>query len=321
MGSDIDLSLKNIWRSWFAFKKGKRHTGEFYEFEFQLENNLLALHSELNGGVYRHGGYRRFTVFEHKKREISVAGMRDRVVHCLIYDYLVNVFDKTFIYDAWSCRKGKGLMACIERTQGFLGKNPHSFVWRADIRKFFASIDQETLLRVLSRRVQEQKARWLIGEIVRSFSQRERAFRGMPIGNLTSQIFANIYLNELDRFVKHELKVKYYLRYGDDCILIHPDLEKLKQLRARAIRFIQVELGLKVNPKNDKILKAGHGLKFLGVEIWPTGRKLNMRNINKIQRKLCHRNISSYFGLMIKHSNRKAINEFCWLVRGHLSKN
>jgi len=136
----------------------------------------------------------------------------------------------------------------------------------------------------------------------------------MPIGNLTSQIFANIYLNELDRFVKHKLKVKCYLRYGDDFILIHQDLEKLKICREQTILFLTEKLKLNLNPKNDKILKPSHGLKFLGVVIWPNSRKLNKWSIRRVQSRLARRNVSSYYGLVNKHQNQKNINEFIWRV-------
>lgn len=116
----IDLSLKNIWHSWFAFRKGKRATAELHAFQYYLEKNLYELFQDLNRGRYRHGGYRKFIVCDNKRREISVAMIPDRVVHRLIYDYLEKIYDKTFIYDAWSCRKGKGLLGAIERINGFL---------------------------------------------------------------------------------------------------------------------------------------------------------------------------------------------------------
>jgi retron-type reverse transcriptase len=165
----INLSLENIWVSWFAFRKGKRATPELDEFQYELEKSLRELHDDLNRGVYRHGPYRIFTVCDNKKRVISVAPVRDRVVHRLIYDYLVSVFDETFLYDAWSCRKGKGLLGAIERAQEFMRKNPRAFVWRADIRKFFDSVDHGVLLGTVFRKVQNPKARWLIGEVVSSF--------------------------------------------------------------------------------------------------------------------------------------------------------
>ncbi|MCC7197405.1 reverse transcriptase [Candidatus Peregrinibacteria bacterium] len=122
MGSveSIDLSLENIWRSWFEFKKGKRFTFELHTFQYYLEKNLYKLFLDLNNGCYRHGSYKKFIVCDNKRREISVASVRDRVVHRLMYDYLEKIYDKTFIYDAWSCRKEKGLLGAIERTQEFL---------------------------------------------------------------------------------------------------------------------------------------------------------------------------------------------------------
>ena len=136
----------------------------------------------------------------------------------------------------------------------------------------------------------------------------------MPIGNLTSQIFANIYLNELDRFVKHELKVKYYLRYGDDFILVSQNREKLIELRERTIIFLNDSLRLKMNPKNDKIFRVIHGLRFLGVVIWPNGRRLNKRGICRVERHLSLKNVSSYYGLALKHGYKKMNNQLIWWI-------
>ena len=136
----------------------------------------------------------------------------------------------------------------------------------------------------------------------------------MPIGNLTSQIFANIYLNELDRFVKHKLKVKYYLRYGDDFILIHPDLKELTRLRSLVIQFINEELKLTFNAKNDKIVKTVHGLKFLGVVLSPDGRVINKRNYKGINRRLNLKNVGSYYGLVKKHTLSEYNHEFDWWI-------
>ena len=136
----------------------------------------------------------------------------------------------------------------------------------------------------------------------------------MPIGNLTSQIFANIYLNELDRFMKHKLKVKYYLRYGDDFILIQQDLEKLKNVRLSVVQFSEDELKLNLNPKNDKILKPVHGLKFLGVVISPEDRRLNKRNKKRIKNRISFKNVGSYYGLVNKHSLSEFRHEFKWWI-------
>lgn len=136
----------------------------------------------------------------------------------------------------------------------------------------------------------------------------------MPIGNLTSQIFANIYFNEFDRFVKHTLKPKAYLRYGDDFILIESDLQKLHALRLASVHFLEDKLKLRLNPKSDRILKAKWGLKYLGVVLWSSGRKLNKRNIRRSVEKLNNANVASYRGLVIKHGTYKLVRYFHWLI-------
>ena len=130
----------------------------------------------------------------------------------------------------------------------------------------------------------------------------------MPIGNLTSQIFANVYLNELDRFVKHSLKSQEYMRYGDDFILIAAKKEELEVFRGRVIAFLRDALGLELHGRNDKIIKARHGLRFLGVIIWPRGRKLNARSIGRIHTRMDEKNIASYRGLLLKHMPQKKKN-------------
>ena len=135
MGSvSIDLSLSNIWQSWYNFRRGKRKTKELEYFQYFLEENLRRLRDELNDGTYKHGKYKRFIVNDNKRREVAVASVKDRVVHRLLYEYLVKIYDGTFIFDAWSCRKEKGLVGAIERTQKFLSKFSFCFVWRSDIK-------------------------------------------------------------------------------------------------------------------------------------------------------------------------------------------
>ena len=192
IGSEsIDLGLGSVWRAWFDFRKGKRMSEEMHEFQYHLEAHLVQLHEDLNNGSYKHGPYRSFTVCDNKRREISVSSVRDRVVHRLLYDYLIPIWDKTFVYDAWSCRKGKGLLAAIERTQDFLKSYPNAYVGRADVKKFFDNVDQRVLFELLKRRVKDRKTLLLIREVLKSY-QSPRAGVGMPIGNLTSQIFSNI---------------------------------------------------------------------------------------------------------------------------------
>ncbi len=310
----IDLSLENIWKTWFEFRKGKRFTSEFHSFQYHLERELYKLYRDLNSGTYQHGIYRKLVVSDNKRREISVAGIRDRIVHRLVYNYLTPIYNHTFSYDAWSCRVGKGLLGAIERTQQFIDSYPDSYVWKGDVRKFFDSVDQPTLLGILSRKITDEETFNPISKIITGFSSDQVRRVGMPIGNLTSQIFANIYLNELDRYVQHILRPVAYLRYGDDFVLIHSNLQELQQMQASIKVFLQNRLKLVINRRNHLIIKSCKGLKFLGVQIWPSGRALNTRNISRIHSRLNPTNIAGYSGIISRHGSHKQRTHFKWEV-------
>lgn len=167
----IDLSLANVWRSWYLFRKGKKRNNEIEHFSYYLEKNLYSLYEELNNGCYIPGPYRHFIVSDNKKRSISVASLRDRVVHRLIYEYLISLYDHTFYFDVWSCRKNKGLIQGIIRTQKFLCSYPTSFVWRADITKFFDNVDQAILIDILKRKISDSKTLGIIEAILNSYPE------------------------------------------------------------------------------------------------------------------------------------------------------
>jgi hypothetical protein len=309
--SSIDLSLSNIWQSWFKFKRGKKLTQELQQFNYYLEGNLFALYDELDNGSYKHQGYRKFITIDSKRREILVASVKDRVVHRLIYEYLIEIYDRTFAFDVWSCRKEKGLTKAIERTQKILNRCKKDFVWRADVKKFFDNVDQQKLIDIISLKVSDEKAMSLFKKVICSYSIFSK--KGIPIGNLTSQIFANIYLNEFDRFIKIYIKPKAYLRYGDDFIIVLDNLTCLKDVRNQSIKFLSEILHLQMNKKNDIVVKAKRGLKFLGAEIFPEGMRLNKKNWYKINSRLSHRNVSSYRGLVKKY-DKKNLKYFNWKI-------
>jgi len=295
-----------------AFRRGKRPSKAVIEFESELLENILALANSLQAGTYHHGLYSHMIVNDNKRRDIAVASVRDRVIHRLLYDYLVPIWDKTFIYDAWSCRKNKGLHGAIERAQSFMRRYPNVWLWRGDITKLFESVDKKTLKRLLRRRINDPTALWLLDEIIDSYSSFEND-RGIPIGNLTSQILANIYLNEFDRFIKHQLRIRAYLRYGDDW-LCFADKEQMLRIRERAIGFLKRELGLSVNPKIDFIEPVYKGVSYLGVDLWPSGRRVEAKTRLKIRANLNLHNITGYKSLMSHHQSEKYIKRFEWLV-------
>lgn len=319
----IEISMKitvsDLWGCWKRFLPGKRRTPELELFAYLLEKNLFALERDLINGTYRHGNYRRFTVFENKRREIVVASIRDRIVHRLMYEYLVAIFDTTFIYDIWSCRRGKGLVGAIARAQSFMRQNRTGYVWRADIQKFFDHVDHSILLQHIERRVRGTRTRAILREIIGSYQisgvcERGDAPRkiGIPIGNLTSQIFANIYLNEFDRFVVHILKPRSYLRYGDDFVLFTSSKVEAISMREAASQFLKEQLHLSLHSKNDIIVKTRHGIHFLGVEIFPFGRKLKERMWRKIRSNFSNTNVSSYAELVRLHGDSKKLREINW---------
>ena len=164
----LDVSILNLWYAWRKFRKGKRRSAELEEFAYYLENNLFCVADELNEDSYRHGGYRVFYVMDNKKRRIAVASIRDRVVHRLLYEYLVPIYDPTFIADVWSCRKKKGLFGAIERTQKLLHQYPESFVWRSDVVKFFDNVDPEVLFELLRKRISDGRALRILREVIDS---------------------------------------------------------------------------------------------------------------------------------------------------------
>ncbi|MFA5644697.1 MAG: reverse transcriptase domain-containing protein [Patescibacteria group bacterium] len=303
----IDLSFKNIYKSWHDFRRGKRFSLEINNFENYLEENLFDLWRDLNHNNYSHGAYSRFIVNDTKKREIFVSGVRDRIVHRLIYNYLVDICDKTFIDDVWSNRTEKGLLKAIFKVQFFLRKFKNKYVWRSDIKKFFDSVNHTALLSAIGLKVGDNQALEIIKKIVDSYSVNQKT--GIPIGNLTSQIFSNIYFNEFDRFVKHHLKPLAYLRYGDDFIIIDNKL-RINNNRTRSIDFLKQNLFLSINPNNDIIIKARQGVKFLGVIITKDRVDLNNRNWQKSLENVNIQNLSSYRGLVKNFFNYEKLKYF-----------
>ena len=167
----IQFSLTNLWHAWYRFRRGKHSSHDIDAFAYNLEANLAELHNSLVNGTYQHGPYRRVSITDNKRRDLSVSTIRDRMVHRLLYDYLVSVFDRTFINDVWSCRDDKGLLGAIERTQDFSRSFPQSWVWRADITKFFDHVNQDVLKQCLRRRINDPQAFWLLDIVIDSYTQ------------------------------------------------------------------------------------------------------------------------------------------------------
>lgn len=301
----IDFGLENIWRCWVKYRAGKKNSMEILIFEEHLLKNLAKLSEDLITARFQHGVYRKFEVEDNKRRTISVASIRDRVAHRVVYEKLVELYDQTFDNDVWSCRKGKGLVAAIFRTQKLSKKYQDTFFWRADVKKFFESVSKDLLLAILKYKINDEQLLVIITEIVNSFSP------GISIGNLTSQIFGNIYLNEFDRFVRNELSPLGYMRYGDDFI-IFDDGDNIQLFRDMSINFLREKLKLEINSKNDFVAKTRIGLKYLGCKIYPDRIILSNRNRKRIFRKLNRQNVSSYYGLLKQFGDKEIRRRLAW---------
>ncbi len=278
------ITLSNLFQAWEEFKKGKKKRMDLQVFERNLEDNLFELYLSLKNKTYRHGGYEGFYVNDPKRRHIHKASVNDRIVHHLLYKYLYSVFDKTFIYDSYSCRLNKGThkgVKRLEKSARIVSKNytGDCFALKLDIKKFFANVDHRILFELLRKRIKDEDILWLLKEVIESFhaadshlvsqGQALEGCRGIPLGNLTSQIFANIYLNELDQFIKHKLKVKYYLRYADDFIILNSDKRQVYQYTSILVVFLRDNLRLDLHPQKIEIRKLTCGIDFLGYIVLP----------------------------------------------------
>lgn len=282
------------------------------EFEFNLEDNLFQLCHELKTKTYKHSDYTKFYIQDPKLRLINKATIKDRVLHHTVFRILYPIFDKSFIFDSYSCRLGKGTHKAVKRLETFcrkLGRNNKIklFALKCDIRKFFDSVDQDILLALIKNKIKDENAIWLIEKIIRSFSS------GLPLGNVTSQLFANIYLNELDQFIKHGLKEKYYLRYCDDFLVLGQNEESLTKLILPINEFLKANLNLTLHPNKIILRKYKQGIDFLGYVVRPHCRTLRTKTKKRILKKIKKEKISSqslqsYLGIL-KHCKGWKIRE------------
>jgi len=283
------ISLENLFISWKEFKRGKTKKPDVQKFEMFLEDNLFKLWQELRDKTYTHSKYTDFYIKDPKLRHIHKAEVRDRVLHHAIYRILYPIFDKSFIFDSYSCRNKKGTHKAVLRLESLARKGNQNFTkpcycLKCDIKKFFNSIDHRTLLGCLKMKVHAADALWLLEGIIESFGKNEG--KGLPLGNLTSQLFANIYLNELDQFVKHNLKAKYYIRYCDDFLILDSDQEFLAKLVGIIDEFLESRLKLSLNQNKIYISKLSQGVDFLGYIALPHYRVLRTKTKRRMFRKL-----------------------------------
>lgn len=305
------ISVNNLLEAWKEFLKGKRGRKDVQEFSLNLMDNIFALHSELLNHTYKHGGYQAFNICDPKPRIIHKACVRDRLLHHAIYRVLYSFFAKTFIADSYSCQIGKGThraLNCFCKFSCIVSKNNTRACWilKCDIRKFFASIDHGILKNILAKHIEDENVLWLLAQVIDSFSTKGKTNIGLPLGNLTSQLFVNIHMNEFDQSAKHRLKARHYIRYADDFVIFSQNRNWLELQIMLVGDFLLNKLKLELHPDKLDIKSLYSGVDFLGWVHFSDHRVLRTstkrRMMLRLERDKSPAVLNSYLGLL-KHGN------------------
>jgi len=292
-------SIDNLELAYQKARKGKTTKGYVIEFEKNLEINLADLRIELLSEIYKPSPLETFILRDPKTRVISKSDFRDRIIHHAIVNVLEPIFDKSFIFDSYANRKGKGTLKAIKRFDEFMRKvsknnSRECFVLKADIKHYFEEVNHDILLQIIKRKISDKRGLHLIKEILDNTnfeSQKGRVAseiykKGMPLGNLTSQFFANIYLNELDNFIKRILRVKFYVRYVDDFIILHKSKEQLEKWKKEIDCFLREKLRLELHPQKSRVIYLSRGVDFVGFRNFYHFKLLRKRNVRKMKNKI-----------------------------------
>lgn len=314
---DDIISLDNLLLAWQEFIVGKKSRKDVQEFERNLMANILSLHEDLVQRKYRHSLYKAFKISDPKPRDIHKASVRDRLLHHAVYRVLYPYFNSKFIYDSYSCRVNKGTHKALDRFRTFsrkVSKNNTKtcFVLKCDIRKFFANIDHQILKSILSKGIFDTDILKLLFTVIDSFQSKEGVPKGLPLGNLTSQLLVNIYMNEFDHFIKNKLKVKYYIRYADDFVILQNYKIEPQCILSQISEFLEKELKLELHPDKVFIKTMASGVDFLGWVHFPRHRVLRTstkrRMLKNLENNAKRATIASYLG-MLKHGNTRKLVE------------
>lgn len=267
--------MQNLLLAWEQFLLGKKNRADVVEFQNHLMDNVCDLHRSLFEKTYMHGAYHAFNISDPKPRSIHKATVRDRLLHHLIHSELYEYFDQKFIYDSYSCRMEKGTHRAMNRFRDFgriVSKNNTRTCWvlKCDIRKFFANIDHSILKDISGQHVVDKDVLNLLDHVIDSFSTSGRKDVGLPLGNLTSQLLVNIYMNEFDQFMKRMIKVEYYIRYADDFVILHENREYLNELISKIAEFLATHLKLSLHPDKLFLETLVSEVDFLVGSIFPT---------------------------------------------------
>jgi RNA-directed DNA polymerase len=310
------ISVDNLLGAWREFIKGKRNKTDVQEYSQLLMLHIQKLHESLKRRTYTHGGYEAFKVSDPKPRDIHKASVKDRLLHHALYRQLYPFFDRTFIPDSYSCRERKGTHKAMNKFKRYAGQVSINYtrtcwVLKCDIRKFFASVDHIVLKSILRDYIEDKNILWLLDQVIDSFDS-GAVGRGLPLGNLTSQLLVNIYMNEFDQYVKHALKVRYYIRYADDFVILIQNRKELDEMYRRIATFLNDRLKLELHPDKCSIKTFASGVDFLGWVHFPTHRVLRTntkrRMLTVTQNGAQEESLQSYRGMLAHGNTHRLLN-------------
>jgi len=314
------VSIDNLLLAWQEFLRGKRKKYDIQEFSLRLMDNLFSLHRDLIHHTYKHGGYQEFKINDPKPRVIHKAAVSDRLVHHALHRLLSPFFDKIFIADSYSCRRHKGTHRAANGFRKYFyqaSQNNTTSCWvlKCDIRKFFANIDHQVLTKILTTYIPDKNILKLLETVIESFSTIQDKRLGLPLGNLTSQLFANIYLNTFDQFIKHNLKAKFYLRYADDFVFLSADKDWLEKQISEVGRFLSDELKLELHPDKIFLKTLASGVDFLGLVNFPDHRSLRTSTKRRMIRKIKEKEKDLAIGLIGRDKFYETVNSYLGMLK------
>lgn len=328
------FTYRQLYNCYIKCRKNKRNTLNQLKFEINAEQNLLNLQKELNNMTYKPSRSICFVVNKPKLREIFAADFRDRIIHHVLVEHLEAIIEPKFIYDSYACRKDKGTHKAVKRLQHFTrsvteNNSKQAYCLQLDIRSFFVTMDKDILFNLIKKYTQDKDMLWLAmviiyndctencritkgGVLLKYIPEHKTLFKqtknkGLPIGNLTSQFFANVYLNEIDQFIKHKLKCRYYMRYTDDSLILHQNKEQLKKWMEKIEMFLKKKLDLTLNISKITIRRISDGIDYIGYIVRPFYILVRRRVVNNLKNKLLKGKLTrqsyvSYRG-HFKHAN------------------
>jgi len=286
-------SFKNIYLAYKKAKRNKKYRPYVLEFSADLERNIISLANDLKAGRYCHGKYKERYISDLKKRLIKIAPFRDRIVHHAICNIIEPIFDKNFVKESFACRTGKGNHRAVLKFKSMMRVFEDGHCLKCDISKYFASIQHNILLDLIKKKIKDEKLVNLVTKVIYSsydskmdYLGKGSIYAGIPIGNLTSQLFANIYLNELDHFIKEVLKEKHYIRYMDDFLIVSPNKIILQKDKCIISKFLKRKLGLTLHSRKANILLLNRGVEFLGYKFFKNYRLIRKATIGRFEKSL-----------------------------------